>query len=47
MQDFMALEKEYWSKATPIRFIFNILALISFIFGAIIVYQIIYTQICD
>ena len=47
MQDFMNLEKEYWSKATPIGFIFNTLAVISFIFGGIIVYQIIYTQISD
>ena len=47
MQNFMDLEKEYWSKATPIGFIFNILAVISFIFGGIIVYQIIYTQVSD
>jgi putative ABC transport system permease protein len=47
LQDFMELEKDYWSKATPIGFIFNTLAVISFIFGGIIVYQIIYTQISD
>jgi putative ABC transport system permease protein len=47
LQDFMDLEKDYWSKATPIGFIFNTLAVISFIFGGIIVYQIIYTQISD
>lgn len=47
MQEFMEIEKSYWAKATPIGFIFNILAFISFIFGGIIVYQIIYTQIAD
>ncbi|QSJ15502.1 FtsX-like permease family protein [Nostoc sp. UHCC 0702] len=47
LEKFMELEKKYWAKATPIGFIFNILAFISFIFGAIIVYQIIFTQISD
>lgn len=44
---FMEIEKEYWAKSTPIGFIFNVLAVISLIFGGIIVYQIIYTQISD
>ncbi len=46
-EDFMAGEKAYWRQATPIGFIFNILGFVGLIFGAIIVYQIIFTQIYD
>ncbi|QLE45889.1 FtsX-like permease family protein (plasmid) [Nostoc sp. C052] len=45
--EFIKLEKLYWQKATPIGIIFNILSLVGFIFGAVIVYQIIFTQISD
>ena len=46
-QKFMELEKEFWAKSTPIGFIFNFGTLIGFIFGGVIVYQILYTQISD
>lgn len=46
-EEFIKLEKIYWQKATPIGIIFNILGLVGFVFGAVIVYQIIFTQISD
>lgn len=47
LQDFMELEKEFLAQSTPIGFIFNMGTVIGCIFGGIIVYQILYTQISD
>lgn len=47
LSDFMEMEKEYWAGSTPIGFIFNLGTLIGLIFGGVIVYQILYTQISD
>lgn len=47
ISEFMKMEKEYWASATPIGFIFNLGTLIGLIFGGVIVYQILYTQISD
>ncbi|MBO1049478.1 MAG: FtsX-like permease family protein [Dolichospermum sp. DEX182a] len=47
IEELMKKEKIYWAKATPIGFIFNLLSVMSFIIGGIIVYQILYTQISD
>ena len=47
LSKFMEFEKKYWAKSTPIGFIFNLGTLIGLIFGGVIVYQILYTQISD
>lgn len=47
LEKFMEIEKEYWSNSTPIGFIFNLGTIIGCLFGGIIVYQILYTQISD
>lgn len=47
LQDFIQLEKDSLADSSPIGFIFNIGTVIGFIFGSIIVYQILYTQISD
>jgi putative ABC transport system permease protein len=47
LEEFMKLEKETLAKSTPIGFIFNMGTVIGCVFGGIIVYQILYTQISD
>lgn len=47
LQDFIKIEKDSLADSSPIGFIFNIGTVIGFVFGSIIVYQILYTQICD
>ncbi|MBW4510730.1 MAG: ABC transporter permease DevC [Scytonematopsis contorta HA4267-MV1] len=47
LEDFIKLEKDSLADSSPIGFIFNIGTVIGFIFGSIIVYQILYTQISD
>ncbi|MBC1220056.1 FtsX-like permease family protein [Nostoc sp. UCD121] len=44
-KDFIALEKAYWSLRTPIGFVFNLMVLMGFIVGVIVVYQILYSNI--
>ncbi len=44
-QDFIALEKNYWSLRTPIGFVFNLMVLMGFVVGVIVVYQILYSNI--
>ena len=44
-KDFIALEKTYWSLRTPIGFVFNLMVLMGFIVGVIVVYQILYSNI--
>ena len=45
--EFIAREKLYWYENSPVGFIFTVVAIIGLIFGAIIVYQILFTQISD
>ncbi|MGB3293324.1 MAG: ABC transporter permease DevC [Phormidesmis sp.] len=47
LESFLALEHTYWADSSPIGFIFNLGTLLGCIFGGIIVYQILYTQISD
>lgn len=46
-QEFIAFEKGYWQKNTPIGFIFTLGSMMGFIVGVIIVYQILYTDVSD
>ena len=47
LAEFMQLEKEVLAQSTPIGFIFNMGTVIGCVFGGIIVYQILFTQISD
>ena len=40
-------EVDYWGNRTPVGFIFNLGALVGFIVGTVIVYQILYTDVTD
>ncbi|WP_414570030.1 ABC transporter permease DevC [Nostoc sp. CCY 9925] len=44
-KEFIALEKSYWSLRTPIGFVFNLMVLMGFVVGVIVVYQILYSNI--
>jgi putative ABC transport system permease protein len=46
-QEFIDFEKVYWQRNTPIGFIFSLGAMMGFIVGVIIVYQILYTDVAD
>lgn len=46
-EELMERDKQYWNVGSPIGFIFNILAITSSIFGGVILYQILFTQITD
>lgn len=45
--EFVAREKKYWSTESPIGFIFGFGAVIGFIVGTVIVYQILYSDVSD
>ncbi|EAZ92692.1 ABC transporter permease DevC [Crocosphaera chwakensis] len=45
VDEFAALEKNYWENSVAIGFIFGLGAFMGFIVGAVIVYQIIYTDV--
>ncbi len=45
--EFIAREKTYWSSNSPIGFIFNLGTLMGLIVGAVIVYQILYSDVTD
>ncbi len=47
MSDFIAKEKQYWAERTPIGFVIGASMLVSMIVGAVIVYQILYTDVTD
>ncbi|WGV24581.1 ABC transporter permease DevC [Halotia branconii] len=47
LADYTQLEKDVLAQSTPIGFIFNMGTVIGCVFGGIIVYQILYTQISD
>jgi len=45
--DFVARERAYWNSATPIGYIFAFGAIMGFVVGAIIVYQILFADVND
>ncbi len=45
--DFVAREKDYWNAATPIGYIFAFGAIMGFVVGAIIVYQILFADVSE
>jgi putative ABC transport system permease protein len=46
-QEFIDFEENYWSSSTPIGYLFNLGAVMGFIVGAVIVYQILYTDVSN
>lgn len=46
-QQFVQREKNYWNSATPIGYIFAFGAIMGFVVGAIIVYQILFADVSD
>jgi putative ABC transport system permease protein len=44
-QGFIDVERNYWSKTTPIGFIFGVGVIVSFMVGSVIVYQILYSDV--
>jgi putative ABC transport system permease protein len=45
--DFVQREKNYWNAATPIGYIFDFGAIMGFVVGAIIVYQILFADVSE
>lgn len=45
--DFVAREKDYWNSATPIGYIFAFGAIMGFVVGGIIVYQILFADVSE
>lgn len=45
--DFVQREKDYWNSATPIGYIFAFGAIMGFVVGAIIVYQILFADVSE
>jgi putative ABC transport system permease protein len=46
-EDFVNRELAYWKENTNIGFVFSLLAIMSFLVGVIIVYQILYTDVAE
>ncbi len=46
-QGFIDFEKSYWSLRTPIGFVFNLMVIMGFIVGVVVVYQILYSNISN
>lgn len=46
-EDFIKLEKDYWTLRTPIGFVFNFMVIMGFVVGVIVVYQILYSNISN
>lgn len=44
---YMKYEMNYWGTRTPIGFVFNLGTFVGFLVGAVIVYQILYTDVTD
>jgi putative ABC transport system permease protein len=44
-QEFIDFEKDYWTLRTPIGFVFNLMVIMGFVVGVIVVYQILYSNI--
>jgi putative ABC transport system permease protein len=47
MPDFILKEKTYWAQRTPIGFVIGASMMVALIVGAVIVYQILYTDVTD
>ncbi len=47
MADFIANEQAYWAHRTPIGFVITASMLVALVVGAVIVYQILYTDVTD
>ena len=45
--DFVARENDYWNRATPIGYVFAFGAIMGFVVGAIIVYQILFADVSE
>ena len=45
--DFVAREKAYWNRATPVGYVFAFGAIMGFVVGAIIVYQILFADVSE
>jgi putative ABC transport system permease protein len=46
-EEFVELEKHFWSTGSPIGFIFSLGVVLGFIVGIVIVYQILYSDVSD
>lgn len=46
-EEFIAQEKNFWNTSTPVGFTFALGAVIGFIVGSVIVYQILYSDVSD
>jgi putative ABC transport system permease protein len=46
-QEFIELERTYWTTYTPVGFVFKLGVLMAIFVGCIIVYQILYTDVSD
>ena len=44
-QEFIDFEKSYWTLRTPIGFVFNLMVMMGFVVGVIVIYQILYSNI--
>jgi putative ABC transport system permease protein len=44
-QGFIDFEKNYWTVRTPIGFVFNLMVIMGFVVGVVVVYQILYSNI--
>ncbi|MFQ4140975.1 ABC transporter permease DevC [Chlorogloeopsis sp. ULAP02] len=44
-EGFIDFERNYWSVRTPIGFIFNLMVIMGFVVGVVVVYQILYSNI--
>jgi putative ABC transport system permease protein len=47
MAEFVEKEKQYWAERTPIGFVIGASMMVAMIVGAVIVYQILYTDVTD
>jgi putative ABC transport system permease protein len=47
VEEFANVEKQYWAEGTGIGFIFGLGAIMGFIVGIVIVYQILYSDVSD
>lgn len=45
--EFMNQEKNFWNTSTPVGYVFDLGAVIGFIVGAVVVYQILYSDVSD
>jgi len=45
--EFMEQEKNFWNTSTPVGYVFDLGAVIGFIVGAVVVYQILYSDVSD